>query len=111
MNKLGFLGMLGFLGILGIVTDNRYFTAFFAYFVFFRYFFVRPDELFKQYVQRAATAAFFTGVCIQAVTIAITAFTKDTAHLITGLSLSFAASLIVFIMLLVIAEFRESRSR
>ncbi len=110
-NKLGFLGLLGFWGILGIVTDNRGFLAFFAYFVFLRYFFVRPDELFKLYVQRAATAAFFTGVCVQAATIAITAFTKDTVQLTGGLSLSFAASIIVFILLLVIAEFRESRSR
>jgi hypothetical protein len=110
-NKLGFLGLLGFWGVLGIVTDNRYLLAFFAYFVFFRYFFVKPDELFKQYVQGAATPAFFTGVAIQAVTIAVTAFTKDINQLVIGLSLSFSIPVMLFIILLVGTEYRELRSR
>lgn len=110
-NKLGFLGLLGLWGILGIVTDNRLFLAFFAYFVFFRYFFVKPDELFWQNVHRAATPAFFTGIAVQAVFIAVSAFAKDTSLLITGLSLSFAVSLIIFISMLVVAEFKELRNR
>lgn len=110
-NKLGLLGMLGFLGILGFVTDNRYFLAFFGFLVFFRYFFVIPDELFKLNVRRAAAPAFFTGVGIQAITITITAFTKDVPQLVTGLSLSFSISIALFIILLVIAEFKELRSR
>jgi uncharacterized membrane protein len=67
--------------------------------------------LFKQNVQRAATPAFFTGVGVQAVTIAVTAFTKDTQQLISGLALSFSVSMVLFIILLVIAEFRELRNR
>jgi hypothetical protein len=110
-NKLGLLGLLGFLGILGFVTDNRYLLAFFGFLVFFRYFFVIPDELFKQNVQRAATPAFFTGVGVQAITIIVTAFTKDVPQLVTGLSLSFSISIALFIILLVITEFKELRSR
>jgi quinol-cytochrome oxidoreductase complex cytochrome b subunit len=110
-NRLGLLGLLGFLGILGIVTDNRFFLAFFAFLVFFRYFFVIPDELFKQNVQRAATPAFFTGIGVQAITIAVTAFTKDTQQLISGLSLSFSVAMMLFIILLVVAEFKELRNR
>lgn len=110
-NKLGLLGVLGLLGILGIVTDNRFFLGFFAFLVFFRYFFVIPDELFMQNLRRAATPAFFTGVAVQGITIAVTAFTKDTQQLISGQALSFSISIAPFIILLVIAEFKELRNR
>lgn len=110
-NPLGYLGLLGFIGITGIVTDNKFFLAFFAFFVFFRYFFVIPDELFRQNVRRAATPAYFTGAAIQAVTVALTAFTKDESQLIAGLTLSFSIAMFVFIILLVIAEFKEQRCR
>ncbi len=110
-NKLGLLGLLGLLGILGIVTDNRYFLGFFAFLVFVRYFFVIPDELFMQNVRRAATPAFFTCIGAQAVTLLVTAFTKDDDQLITGLALSFSISMMLFIILLVIAEFKEQRNR
>lgn len=109
-NKLGFFGLLGFMGILGIVTENRFLLSFFSFFVFFRYFFVKPDELFKSYVQKAATPAFFAGVGIQALTIIVTAFTKNTIQLASGLSLSFAVSVFIFILTLVVSEFKESRN-
>ncbi|MHB8806208.1 MAG: DUF3796 domain-containing protein [Anaerolineaceae bacterium] len=108
-NKLGYLGFIGFLGILGIVTDNKYFLAFFAFVVFFRYFAIKPDELFQLNVQKAATPAFFTEVAVQTITLAITAFTKNIAQLITGLALSFSISIVVFILILTIYEYKESR--
>jgi hypothetical protein len=110
-NKLGYFGALGFVGILGIITDNRYLLAFFAYFVFLRYFFVIPDELFKLNVQKAATPAFFVGIALQVLTIAVTAFTKDITQLVTGLALGFSVSTAVFILILVISEFKEYRGR
>ncbi|MHB1483705.1 MAG: DUF3796 domain-containing protein [Saccharofermentanales bacterium] len=110
-NKLGFIGLIGFLGFSGILTDNRYLLAFFGFFVFFRYFFVKPDELFALNVQKAAVPAFFTGVAIQTLTIAIISFTKDKNQLIFGLTLSFSISVFIFILKLVIAEFNEYRSR
>ncbi len=110
-NKVGYLGLFGFMGILGIITDNRFLLAFFAYFVFFRYFFIKPDELFKLYVQSAAVPAFFTGVTIQFLTIAITAFTKNITQLITGLSLSFSISTALFILILTFFEMKETRTR
>jgi hypothetical protein len=110
-NKLGFLRLLGLLGILGIITDNRYFLCSFAFLVFLRYFFVIPDELFMQNVRRAATPAFFTCIGVQAVTLSVTAFTKSNEQLITGFALSFSVSMMLFIILLVIAEFQEQRNR
>lgn len=108
-NKLGYLGLLGFMGILGIITDNKYFLGFFGFFVFFRYFFVKPDELFWQNVHKAATPAFFTGVAAQALTLVVTAFTKDIAQVVIGFSFSFSISIALFILVLVIYEYRESR--
>lgn len=110
-NKFGYFGLIGFIGILGLVTDNHYLLAFFSFFVFFRYFFVIPDELFKLNIQRAATSAFFTGITIQIITIAISAFTKSSSYLITGYSLSFSISIALFIFILVIAEFKELKER
>ncbi len=110
-NPLGYLGILGFVGIIGIITEERLFLAFFAFFVFFRYFFVIHDELFRQNVRKAAAPAFFTGAGIQAASVAVSVFTKDDPLLIAGLSLSFSISMFVFIILLVIAEFKEQRSR
>lgn len=109
-NKLAYLGLLGFLGVLGFATDNKFLLAYFAFFVFFRYFAIKPDELFKLYVQKAATPAFFTGVAVQSLTIALTAFTKDINQLIIGLSLSFSISIVLFITVLIICEFKEYRS-
>ena len=108
-NKLAYLALLGFMGILGIVTDNKYFLGFFGYFVFFRYFFVKPDELFRLNIHKAATPAFFTGVAMQALTLTVTAFTKDITQLVIGLSLSFSISTALFILVLVVYEYRESR--
>lgn len=110
-NKLGFLSLLGFLGIIGIITEDRTYLSFFAFFVFFRYFFVIPDELFRLNVRRAASPAFFTGVAVQAATVAVNAVTKDDSFLIAGLGMSFAVSMFVFIILLVIAEFKEQKNR
>ena len=110
-NKLAYLGLLGFVGILGFLTENRGLIGFFAFFVFFRYFFVRPDELFILNVQRAATPAFFTGVAVQTLTIAVTAFTKDLPQLVKGLAFSFSISIALFIILLSVYEYKENRGK
>lgn len=110
-NPLGYLGIFGFVGIIGIITEYRLFLAFLSFFVFVRYFFVIPDELFRENVRRAATPAFFTGTAVQAASVAVSAFTKDESLLTAGLALSFSISMFVFIILHVIAEFKEQRSR
>lgn len=108
-NILGYLGLFGFVGILGIITENRGIIAFFAYFVFFRYFFIRPDELFKLNVQRAVTPSFFTAVTVQVLTIVVSILTNNTTLLLKGLAMSFSIPVALFIVILVISEFRESR--
>lgn len=106
-NKLGYLGLIGVLGVLGIITENKGYLAFFAYFVFFRYFTVRYDELFQLNVQKAATPAFFTGLIAQLLTITTTALTNNMSYLVKGLALSFSISTAVFIIRMVVFEYKE----
>jgi hypothetical protein len=108
-NKLGLLGFLGLLGIVGFFTPNKIYFAFFAFLYFGRYFFVIPDELFKENVKRAATPAFFTGMVIYTITAALTAFSISIKFYVAGLVLGFSASFLVFVALFVYFEQKESR--
>ncbi|MHB8062465.1 MAG: DUF3796 domain-containing protein [Ruminiclostridium sp.] len=109
-NKLGYLGLLGLLGILGIITDNRDFLGFFGFFIFFRYFTVIPDELFIDNVRKATTPAFFISILIEAISIVIAVISKEKMILLIGFLTSFIVSLFVFLIILSIYEFKESRS-
>lgn len=75
-NILGYLGFLGLLGVLGFITDSKAYFGFFGFLGYFRYFAVIPDELFKANVKNAATPAFFAGIVVFAITVALTAFIK-----------------------------------
>jgi len=85
-NKLGYFGFMGLIGLLGLITDNPGFYGFFGFFAYFGFFNVIPDELFKLNVQKAATPAFFV-----------------------GLAINFAASIIVFTIILIYRSFNESK--
>jgi hypothetical protein len=110
-NKLGFLGFLGLLGIVGFFTPNKVYFFFFAFLYFFRYFSVIPDELFNENVKKAATPAFFTGLVIYTITAALTAFSISTLFFVAGLVLGFAASFLVFTILFVSYELKESSGK
>jgi hypothetical protein len=110
-NKFGFFGLLGLLGILGIVTDNRAFLGFFGFFVYFRYFTIIPDELFKEYIKKAATPSFFISIIIISITIALSAIIKDRTFLSIGFLIDFIITLFVFTILLMTYEAKESRSK
>lgn len=110
-NALGFLGIVGFVGVLGIVTDNRAFLGFFGYFVFFRYFGVKPDELFKSNVGRAATPAFFAGLFIQLIALCTSAFVHTATLVTMELAATFVVSMLIFIITLVVLELKEQTNR
>ena len=110
-NSLGFLGFVGFVGILGIITDNRSFLGFFGYFVFFRYFRVKPDELFRQNLRRAATPAFFAGLVTQVLAIGTSAFVHTAAPATIGLVASFIVSVLIFLITLIVLELKEQTGR
>ena len=110
-NRLGFLGFLGLFGLSGFLSGNYAYCSFFGILIFLRYFWVIPDELFIANVQKAATPAFFVGITVYAITGALTAFFVSTTIFMIGLVTGFAASLLVFTLILVIREFNESRGK
>lgn len=110
-NKLGYVGFLGLLGIAGFFAHNYVYFALFAFLYYLRYFWVIPDELFKENIRRAALPSFFTSMVLYAVTVALTAFRISTLIFVIGLVAGFMVPLILFTILLVFFEMKESWSK
>ena len=110
-NLLGFVGFVGLLGGLGFVTHNPAYFGFFGFLYYFRYFMVIPDELFKANIQKAATPAFFVGIAIFAITMALTAFSISTLIFVMGLVIGFVVPIFIFTIIFVVCELRESWSK
>ena len=110
-NRLGFLGFLGLFGLVGFISGNYAYCSFFGFLIYLRYFWVIPDELFLENVQKAATPAFFVGITLYAITGALSAFLVSTTYFVIGLVAGFVASFLVFAVILVSRELNESRSK
>ena len=110
-NKLGYLGFLGLFGLVGFFAHNYVYFALFAFLYYLRYFLVIPDELFKENVRKAASPAFFTSMVIYTLTVALTAFRVSTLIFVIGLVSGFVIPLILFPLLLVVFELKESWSK
>lgn len=108
-NPLGYLGFLGFLGVLSLIYHHWAYLWFFAFFQFFAYFWVIPDELFRENVKRSATPAFFTSFVLYVLTVALKVFYKSDGVYMACLVISFAASFLVFFILLASYSIRERR--
>lgn len=63
-NKYGFIGFLSLLGWVGLFGDEPLLLSFFAFLLFFKYFWVQPDELFIETIQKCAACAFFINLLI-----------------------------------------------
>ena len=59
INYLGMLSLLSLIAILGWKTGNTGLYGFFGFAYYIRYFWIIPDELFQQNVQKSATFAFY----------------------------------------------------
>ena len=60
INILGFLSLLALIAVLGWQTDNTGLYGFFGFAYYIRYFWVMPDEFFRQNMQKAASCAFMS---------------------------------------------------
>lgn len=95
----GLLGLLSLLGFIGIFTEERTFLAFFAFAVDFSYFFVKPDEMWEEYMNKAASLAFCCGMIATALAAAVGFFLLSLggrAALLTGFSLGWGISVVVY---------------
>ena len=63
----GLMGLLSLLGFIGVFTGEKSFLAFFAFIVHFEYFFIKSDEMLDEYMNRAASRAFYCGMITTAV--------------------------------------------
>jgi hypothetical protein len=96
MNKLGFLGCLGLLGLLGFFTSNPGFYGFFGFFGFFAFFGITPDEMFRVHLAKAGLNAFFAGVVLYPVFVALGIFISFSLAYAGGFAITFAAQMLVF---------------
>jgi hypothetical protein len=106
-NPLGYLGFLGLFGILSFILHHWPYLFFFAFFIFFRFFWVIPDELFRENVKKSATPAFFTSLVLYILTVAFRMIYNSNVLYMAFLVVCFAASFLVFFILLAFYTFRE----
>ena len=107
----GMLGFLSLLGFAGVFTEARGFLGFFAFAVDFRYFFLKSDEMLEAQLARSASRAFVVGMLMMAAavlgTLTLGGFTPQRA-LLTGCTVGWAASVVVYALTAAWYGFRES---
>lgn len=108
-NKLGFLSFIALLGILGLITENKGFFGFFGYLYYLRYFTVIPDELFMDNVRKAGSIAFFTGIAVSAVSIAVSTISGSLILSTLCFTIGFIVSMFAFTITLLYLEYKEQR--
>lgn len=92
-NALSLLSMLGFLGFLAFIGNGYDSTVIFslAYFFYLGYLWIRPDELFWQYVLKAAAYALALGMVFLSVWVVIYYVAQsDESFIIMGFWISYA---------------------
>lgn len=109
LNKLAFMSLLALLGFLGINEQHGPMLGFFGFASYIRYFFVNPDELFRQNVRKAASIGFFSGVSITSLALAVHIIFPE---FLTGsivLVSSFVVSVVCFTIALLVFEIKEQQ--
>ena len=97
----GMLGFLSLLGFAGVFTEARG----------FQYFFLKSDEMLEAQLARSASRAFVGGMLMMAAavlgTLTLGGFTPQRA-LLTGCTVGWAASVVVYALTAAWYGFRES---
>ena len=110
INYLGFLSLLALIGILGWITDNPGLYGFFGFAYFLRYFWVIPDEFFQMHVQKAATYAFMAEmISLVPFMVVCTYLYSAKVAIRTAFGLSYAVTIFVFSIVLMVLEWREQK--
>lgn len=110
-NLCGLLGFLSLLGLIGIFTEERSFLAFFAFAVDFQYFFIPNDEMLELYMSRSAARGFVFGMLSMtiAVLFSILVGMSSGQALMTGCTLGWGVSVVVYSLSSAYYGFQESR--
>ena len=59
LNPVGFLSCISIISLMGVITNNRGWFGFLGFLYYFRYFWIIPDESFRDNIKKSATVAFF----------------------------------------------------
>ena len=110
INYLGFLSLLALIAILGLITDNHGLYGFFGFAYYLRYFWVIPDEFFQLNVQKAATFAFMSEMISLVPFMFVCVYIYGAAKAVpTAFGASFAVTIFVFTIALIILEWKERK--
>lgn len=110
INYLGLLSLLSLIAVLGWKTDETGLYGFLGFLYYVRYFWVIPDELFLSNVKKTATLAFFVEMLSLILFMFICSFLYNINQAIPmAFGLSFATSIIVFSIALVVYEWKERK--
>lgn len=108
VNYLGFLSLLALAAVLGWRTGNTGLYGFLGFVYYIRYFWVCPDEFFRQNVQKSATSAFMTEMLLLVPFLFFCTYRYGIGRAIpTAFGLSFAAGVLVFTVVLKVLEWKE----
>lgn len=110
-NLYGMLGFLSLLGMIGIVTEEKAFLSFFAFALDFQYFWIPSDEMLEDYMNRSAGRGFLFGMISMAVgTLSSIVVGMPANHaLMTGCTLGWSVSVVVYSLCSAYYGFRERR--
>lgn len=110
VNGLGFLSLLALIAILGWYTENKGLYGFFGFVYYIRYFWVIPDELFRQNVQKAAVFAFMSEMILLVPFMFVCTFLYGAVRAVpAAFALGFAVTAFAFTIALVFWEWREQK--
>lgn len=107
----GLMGLLSLLGFIGIFTGERSFLAFFAFAVDFEYFFIKTDEMLEEYMNKAASRAFYCGMITTAVVSLVCFFLNrysENTALLYGFAAGWGVSVAVHGLSIGYYKFKES---
>lgn len=110
INYLGFLSLLSLIALLSWRAGNTGLLGFFGFAYYLRYFFVLPDEAFRENLQRAATLAFLSEMLSLVPLMGLCVWLYGGGRAVpAAFGLSFAVAILVFTVALQLLEWRERR--
>lgn len=109
INFLGFLSLVSIVALLGTVTEEKGWYGFLGFLYYLRYFWIIPDESFKEYVKNSATLAFFVQIFSMVLILTILGLVKNENYIQFAFGIAFSLGVFVFTISIVVAEWKESQ--
>lgn len=107
-NYLGYLSVLSLIGILGFINrDSSHVFSFFAFLSYTGYFFVTPDELFKQRVYQSATITLLLLLVTMAGFFISYILTDNINFFLNGFWISFTLMIVAFPLIFTYLQIKD----